>query len=387
MPPPCSALTLLKSPQIAVLPSTLASPARNLLLATSCPRKLHWQRHNSFPGSCLFRGPCANSFVVRALKDAAESAVPQRSLYDASPVHSVGKLKVSEFHTLHYEEYGKPDGKHALVLHGGPGAGCYPNHARMFDTNKWRVVLVDQRGCGKSTPSGCLVENTTQALVADCERLRQHLGIADWVVLGGSWGSTLAVAYAITHPDRIAGIILRGVCLMRPCELDWMYKGGAAALQPKGWIDFLSHLTPAEQQDPLRSYYARLTSDHAPTRDAAARAWLSYEMAVVAQARLEAHYSINGAFLTEPPLLAGIDRIRHIPCIAVQGRLDFVCPVRTAYDLHCAWPEMELRVVPDAGHSMYDSRITHELVCATERMRHVRRRKSEKEIAAVHAAA
>jgi len=360
-------------------------------------------------------------------------------------------MKVSHGHEVYYRVYGNKNApRTALFVHGGPGAGCWPNHARFFDPEKWRIVLVDQRGCGASKPKGCLKGNTTQELVGDFEAIRRELGVDRWMLLGGSWGVALSLAYARAHPDRVSGLVLRGVCLMREVEIDWMFRGGAAALFPKAWSSFVGQLdTEEERRDPLTAYYMRLTSGDSARRRAAASAWAQWEMAVagrtgsqlqvwdgetwtsrsmtdqqrekrlerrgsghppkkqrpasreledghslaasashlvpsspvsgrvpgddgsMAQALLECHYSMNAGFLLEQPLLDTIDRIRHIPCIMVQGRLDFVCPVRTAYDLHAAWPEAELRIVPEACHSMYDPHITHELVGAVARMEEV----------------
>lgn len=437
------------------------------------------------------------------------STPPLRTLYPPAQPTRCGHLRLSPAHELYYETYGSAQGLPAVFLHGGPGAGCYPNHARFFDPARYQVVLLDQRGCGRSRPRGRLQDNHTEALVADLELLRAHLGLAAWVVLGGSWGSTLALAYAQRHPGRVLGMALRGVCLMRPHEVEWMFRrGGAAALRPMGWQRFAAQLgAPGGRgSDPLLGYYARLLSGDSGTRDAAARAWSQWEWAVgggacpdllswdgeawhqlprpapaaappparaagqeakstaaapaaasatgqpggggtqqaqqraapgpaplapdqrappspdsgpgagsmqqlpdpalewhmrwqeggeqareqlqallqlglrqpgeaslsqgATQALLECHYSVHGAFLLEEPLLAHMHHIkgRRFPCIAVQGQADLICPPGTAYDLHQAWPEMELRLVPHAGHSMYDPAIAHELVCATDRL-------------------
>uniref|UniRef100_A0A383VL06 prolyl aminopeptidase n=1 Tax=Tetradesmus obliquus TaxID=3088 RepID=A0A383VL06_TETOB len=477
-----------------------------------------------------------------------QSSSGLRGLYPATTPHTSGYLQVSNLHKVYYEVHGNPQGIPAVVVHGGPGAGCYANHARFFDASTYRIVLLDQRGCGRSTPSGCLAENTTADLVSDLETLRKTLGVHSWLLLGGSWGVALSVAYAQAHPDRVLGLILRGVCLMRPSELQWMYGGGAAALKPLAWGRFAGNCPARERGNPLLSYYKRMLSSDAAERQAAAKAWMGWEMSVgfsnnqdlwvwdgqqwqnqpapatqqqavqlpsaprpastaaaeaaaaaaeaagfpalqrgasvpaevlagsfsnhesssnnsstcttiptattvaagpsgpaaaaeisssnnvnnssissatvlpldntrrpppaaaaaatpqpdwvwglpaqganiqdpevqqliwqglnhqgvaqgAAQALLECHYSVHGAFLLEQPLLEHVQRIRHIPCIAVQGQMDFVCPPTTAVDLSNAWPEMELRLVPGAGHSMYDPPITHELVCATDRMR------------------
>ncbi|GMH32333.1 hypothetical protein BSKO_00167 [Bryopsis sp. KO-2023] len=348
-----------------------------------------------------------------------------RELYDGNKKIESGDLKVSDGHTLYYEVHGNPEGPAALFLHGGPGAGCFENHARFFDPSFWKILLLDQRGCGKSEPTAGLEGNTTQNLVEDIEVLREHLKVESWTLLGGSWGVTLALAYAIAHPNRVSGVVLRGICTMRTEEIDWMYRGGAGSLFPEGWASFLSILSDSEKEDPLASYYKRLTSPDLDTVEKAANRWRRWEMTVMfsgktsekyivkageifnaawepiasimkkkggekkpdkknddvdggkakptrsishAQPLLECHYSINGAFLDEP-LIAGVDRIRDIPCIGVQGRLDFVCPLRTAFDLSNAWPEMELHVIPMAGHSMYDAGVKHALIEATDRMK------------------
>eukprot|EP00873_Tetraselmis_striata_P042940 jgi/Tetstr1/463204/TSEL_008136.t1 len=370
------------------------------------------------------RPSCGGSAVVEKPPpgDAPGAAAPLRTLHPTGRDITSGRLQVSDGHEIFYKVYGNPDASRvALFVHGGPGAGCWPKHARFFDQDKWKVVLVDQRGCGASTPKAQLKGNTTQALVADYEQLRRELGIERWLLLGGSWGVALSLAYAQAHPSRVTGLILRGVCLMRDCEIDWMYRGGVASVYPEAWARFAEHLSEAERADPLVAYYRRLTSEDSSTRSGAASVWGSYEMAVSrapkaqdvawdgaqwvgtsqrkdvssaregsappaappasspvsgvvpspvsAQALLECHYSINGAFLRgEAALLTNVERVRHLPCVLVQGEMDFVCPMRTALDLKRAWPEADLRLVPGAGHSMYEAGITHELVMAVERM-------------------
>mmetsp|Transcript_28088 Transcript_28088/g.72201 ORF Transcript_28088/g.72201 Transcript_28088/m.72201 type:complete len:543 (+) Transcript_28088:24-1652(+) len=450
--------------------------------------------------------------------------------------YDIGQLQVSDVHTIHYYQYGNPQGLPAVFLHGGPGAAAWPNHARFFDLRVWRVVLLDQRGCGASTPRGCLIDNTTEALVSDLEKLRAHLGIASWLVLGGSWGVALGLAYASAHPTRVTGLVLRGICLMRPQEIDWMYKaGGASILKPIAWANFVEGLPEEMRQgDVLSGYLQLLTSPDAATRDNAARNWMHWGFAVgggsskaaliwdgnswswnqhpltqipanwgqrprpdpqplqalqqqhheehqraggdqplkhkslngqnrssavlqqdanaartsaaqkssssssngagkprttpqarakhqplpktgrgssrdqgrgsdealltddllsaqrlnvlssaltfpgdnnmpstTAQALLECAYSAAYAFsLHHHPLLAP-DRIASLQahgvrCIAIHGEADLICPPVTVWDLHRAWPQMQVMVVPGAGHSQYDPRITHELVCAVE---------------------
>ncbi|EFJ45968.1 hypothetical protein VOLCADRAFT_105760 [Volvox carteri f. nagariensis] len=447
-----------------------------------------------------------------------------KGLYDSSdgrPLQA-GYLRVDGgLHDLYYEVHGHEDGAPAVVVHGGPGAGSYLNHTRFFDLNLYKVVLLDQRACGRSTPRGRLVGNNTNALVSDLDALRQHLSIDRWLLFGGSWGVALSLAYALTHPHRVTAMILRGVCAMRQQEIDWMYGGGAGALKPWAWQRFLDHLDPEERKFPLMGYYRRLLSKDVCVRDAAAQSWLEWEMSVgfasnsqlldwdggqwsyqtfptpltsrspprparpspasspaphkpilheqanihstprsvrgvselkkqtpwftagkpahlpgehmaallqeglsfrgdpsmpstTAQAMLECHYSVHGGFLRgrgasvapqdpqmnsakaaraknipvaaasdgsltlggsghELPLLERVHNLSHIPAIAVQGQMDLVCPAITAFDLHNAWPELQLRFVPGAGHSMYDPAITHELVEATALMYDVMR--------------
>ncbi|GJP29662.1 hypothetical protein CLOM_g19294 [Closterium sp. NIES-68] len=472
---------------------------------------------------------------------APPSTPPLRTLYPASAHHAEGFVRVSAIHSLYYRVYGNQAGKPALFLHGGPGAGCWPNHARFFDPAVYRIVLCDQRGAGKSTPAGCLEENTTDLLVADIEALREHLSVDRWaLVMGGSWGTTLALAYAQAHPGRVAAMLLRGVCLLRRREIDWFYRpGGAEALFPFAWRDLMAALHPSQPQqtadspaaaahtradgdggghgdvngDLVAAFYERLTSTDAALRDSAARAWMRWEMSLshfptpsapaallawdgstysfppsplsppppssppsapsspssspsssppsspssssptssssssspsspsppnslpaaappapaaaqasakavaaaagegstgdtaeaeeggtsedgeqrrgtrdtrgrdlmggphisgsVAQARIECHYFHHDGFLSDNQLLHNIDAIRHIPTVIVHGRYDFVCPLVNAIDLHTAWLEAHLRVVPNAGHSMYEPGITHELIEASDFFRNV----------------
>jgi proline iminopeptidase len=274
-----------------------------------------------------------------------------------------------------------------VFLHGGPGGGCLPHHRRYFDPAFWRIVLVDQRGAGRSTPVAELEGNTTQNLIADLERLRLHLGIGQWLVFGGSWGSTLALAYAETHPARCLGLVLRGIFLAGPAELDW-FMHGMRNVFPEAWRAFALFLPEQERGDLLGSYYARLTDPDPAVHLPAAQAWDRYEGAcstllppndpapkfdsdasALAIARIEAHYFSHRAFLIDNQLLASLDRIRHLPCTIVQGRYDVICPPVTADALARAWPEADYVVVPDAGHSVREPGITRELVAAVERMR------------------
>ncbi len=313
----------------------------------------------------------------------------RRRLYPPLRPYRTGRLRVSDLHEIYFEESGNPEGKPALFLHGGPGGGTDPKMRRFFDPARYRIVLLDQRGCGKSRPHAALAENTTWHLVEDIERLREHLGIPRWLVFGGSWGSTLALAYAETHPARVTELVLRGIFLLRRWELEWFYQspGGAAALFPDLWERYIEPIPAAERGDMMRAYYARLTSEQPAMRAHAAQIWSSWEGATSylrtsadyvakfasgpyaeAFARIECHYFVNGGFFhSDGQLLENVERIRHIPAVIVQGRYDVVCPMRSAWDLHRAWPEADLRIVPDAGHSAFEKGNLHELVSATDR--------------------
>ena len=325
----------------------------------------------------------------RRFKSPRRRSARLRELYPPIRPRVQGHLRVSDLHEVYFEESGNPRGKPAVFLHGGPGGGTDPRVRRFFDPRRYRIVLMDQRGCGRSRPHASLVDNTTWHLVADLERLRVHLDIDSWLVFGGSWGSTLALAYAQAHPDRVSELVLRGIFLLRRWELDWLYQdpGGAAALFPDLWEDYVAPIPPEERGDMVSAYYRRLTSEDPAEVRKAARAWSRWEGATsflrlnraylarfdaadyaAAFARIECHYFINRGFLrSDDQLLAEVDRMRHIPGVIVQGRYDVVCPVRSAWDLHRAWPEAQLAVVPDAGHSALEPGITHELVSATDR--------------------
>jgi proline iminopeptidase len=311
------------------------------------------------------------------------------TLYPAIRPYRKAYLRVSQLHELYYEESGNPEGKPVVVLHGGPGAATNPAMRRFFDPKRYRIVLFDQRGCGASRPHAELRENSTWELVADIETLRQHLGIERWMAFGGSWGSTLALAYAERHPERVTELVLRGIFLLRRSELEWFYQSplGAASIYPDLWEKYLAPIPRAERHDMIQAYYRRLTSDSAATRAAAAYAWSSWEGAAsflrtnanyiakfanpsyaAAFARIEAHYFVNRGFLdSDDQLLRDVARIRNISGVIVQGRYDMVCPMRSAWDLHRAWPQSQLHVVPDAGHSAMEVGITRELVGATDR--------------------
>jgi proline iminopeptidase len=295
------------------------------------------------------------------------------------------RLRVSAIHELHVEEAGNPSGPPAVFFHGGPGAGLSSIHRRFFDPSFWRVVLFDQRGSGQSTPLGELRENTTWDLVEDAERIRTHLGIEKWLAFGGSWGSTLALAYAERHPARVTGLILRGIFLARKSEIDWSFTDGARRIWPDGWDAFVAPLTPRERGSVVRAYHRRLTSDDAGERREAALAWNAFEGVAshlvpdvhppaekdvpgeIALARIEAHYFVNDSFLeTDDQLLRDASRLRAIPGVIVQGRYDLVCPVQSAWDLARAWPEGRLVIVPAAGHAADEPGISSALVEATE---------------------
>ena len=300
--------------------------------------------------------------------------------------YASGRLPLDAIHTMHWEACGKRSGAPLVFLHGGPGGGCLPHHRRFYDPAFWNIVLADQRGAGQSTPPAELAGNTTQNLIADLEQLRVHLRIERWMLFGGSWGSTLALAYAQAHPDRVTGLVLRGIFLATPPELDW-FMHGMGTIFPEAWQTFAEFLPPAERNDLLGNYYRRLTDPDAAVHLPAAHAWDRYESAcstllpqpdalatsdsdaaALAIARIEAHYFVHRAFLADHALLAGIDRIRHLPCTIVQGRYDIVCPPVTATALAHAWPEAEFVVVPDAGHSVREPGITRELLAAVRRM-------------------
>ena len=311
----------------------------------------------------------------------------RRTLYPPIEPFNTGFLDVSPLHRLYFEECGNPKGKPVVFLHGGPGAGCNATVRRFFDPQRYRIVLFDQRGCGRSKPHASLEDNTTWHLVADIEQLRVHLRIECWQVFGGSWGSTLALAYAQTHPDRVTELVLRGIFLLRRSELEWFYQRGCDALYPDAWEGFLAAIPESEHGDLMSAYHRRLTDPDPSVRIAAAKAWSIWEGATsflyqdprhvagvgqddfaLAFARIECHYFVNAGFLQrDAQLLHNVDRIRHIKAVIVQGRYDVVCPMRSAWDLHRAWPEAELHVVPDAGHSALEAGITDQLIRATDR--------------------
>ena len=308
-------------------------------------------------------------------------------LYPPIEPYNTGKLQVSPLHTIYFEESGNPAGKPVIFLHGGPGGGSDPKQRRFFHPEKYRIVNFDQRGCGKSTPYASLEANTTWDLVADIEKIRRHLAIDRLQVFGGSWGSTLALAYSQTHPERVPELVLRGIFLLRRQEIEWFYQRGASVLYPDAWEPYLNHIPETERVDLLSAYYRRLTSDDAAVRLAAAKIWSAWEGATsklipdpafaghyeedefaLAFARIEAHYFFNRGFLeTDGQLLSNASRIRGIPGVIVQGRYDVVCPMESAWALHRAWPEADLIITPDSGHSALDPPNSRALVAATDK--------------------
>lgn len=311
------------------------------------------------------------------------------ALYPALEPYRTGTLDVGDGHTVYFEECGNPRGEPALLVHGGPGGGSNPTMRRFHDPNHYRIVLFDQRGCGRSTPNASLEANTTWHLVADMERLREHLDIERWQLFGGSWGSTLALAYAETHPQRVASLILRGIFLVRRAELEWFYQEGCSWIYPDAFASYQQVIPLAERGDMIAAYYRRLTDPDPQVRLAAAKAWSVWEASTlsllqdaerirhfgadayaIAFARIECHYFVNGGFFaSDDQLLADAGRLRDIPGTIVHGRYDVVTPVKNAWDLKRVWPTAELRIVADAGHAMSEPGIAHELVSATRRHR------------------
>ena len=309
-----------------------------------------------------------------------------RTLYPELEPFDSGTLQVSALHRLHYEQCGNPNGKPVVLLHGGPGAGCSPKMRRFHDPKRYRIVLFDQRGSGRSTPHADLTDNTTWDLVADIEKLREHLGIDRWQAFGGSWGSTLALAYAQTHPERVTELVLRGIFMLRRWELEWFYQGGCHRLFPDSWEHYLAPIPSVEHGDLISAYHRRLTSPDAQVRLDAARAWSVWEASTsflrqdpgfidahkadafaLAFARIECHYFVNGGFFeVEDQLLRDANRIRGIPGTIVHGRYDVVCPLQNAWDLHRAWPEARLEICPNSGHSAFEAEITDALIRATD---------------------
>ena len=293
-------------------------------------------------------------------------------------------LKVDAIHEIYVEESGNPQGLPVLFVHGGPGAGCEDKHRSYFDPNLYRIVLFDQRGAGRSRPHAELQANTTMDLVADMERIRTELGIDKWVLFGGSWGSTLSLVYAETHPQRVLGLVLRGIFLCRPQEIHWFYQEGANRLFPDYWRDFLAPIPEAERHDLLHAHHRRLTGGDEVARMRSAEAWSVWEgrtatltprkevvdffsdpRVALSLARIEAHYFVNHIFLKPNQILRDVHKLANIPGVIVHGRYDVVCPIENAWDLHQAWPEARLEIIPDAGHSASEPGIVNALVQAT----------------------
>jgi proline iminopeptidase len=312
-----------------------------------------------------------------------------RNFYPAiQPFHSEF-LKVSALHSVYVEQCGNPNGRPIIFLHGGPGGGCNADHRRYFDPDHYRIILFDQRGAGRSTPAAELKENTTWDLVNDIETIRKHYGIQDWIVFGGSWGSTLALAYAIAHPEKVKGLILRGIFLCRPSEIKWFYQEGASQIFPDAWEIYYNHIPENERHDLVSAYHKRLIDPNLNIRLAAARIWSQWEAATsrlyvspesieefeeptlaLQFARIECHYFMNNSFFTTNNyLIENIAKIRHIPSTIVQGRYDVVCPARSAWELHTAWPETELDIIADAGHSATEPGIKSKLIEATDKFK------------------
>ncbi|MBK1649397.1 prolyl aminopeptidase [Rhabdochromatium marinum] len=309
----------------------------------------------------------------------------QDSLYPAIEPYTTEFLDVGAGHQLYIEQSGNPAGQPALFLHGGPGAGCSAGHRRFFDPDRYRIILFDQRGCGRSTPHASIDSNTTWDLVADIERLRAHLQVERWLVFGGSWGSTLALAYAEHHPEAVSALVLRGIFLCRPEEIHWFYQQGASRIFPDYWQDFLAPIPPVEHLDLLRAYAERLFGPSGAEQTAAARAWSLWEgrcstlwpnrelrdsfaadAFALALARIECHYFLHQAFLEPDQLLRDIGAVRNIPGVIVHGRYDSVCPMASAWELHQAWPEAEFNIIPDAGHAAFEPATARALVAATD---------------------
>jgi proline iminopeptidase len=309
-----------------------------------------------------------------------------RTLYPPIEPYESGMLDVGDGHVVYYERSGTRGAKPAVFLHGGPGGGISPNHRRLFDPALYDVILFDQRGCGRSTPHASLEANTTWHLVADMERLRTLMGVERWLVFGGSWGSTLALAYAETHPKRVSELVLRGIFTVSKAELDWYYQFGASEVFPDKWATFQAPIPEAERGDMRAAYRERLTGDNPVVQIEAAKAWSLWEGETLtllpdpaiasgfenphfalAFARIENHYFVHGGWLEEGQLIRDAARLQHIPGTIVQGRYDMVCPVRTAYALHKAWRQADFRLIEGAGHAWSEPQILDELIRATER--------------------
>ncbi len=332
---------------------------------------------------------CA-AFEMSAVNDLGSGAL-RTDLFPEIEPYASGRMALDTRHTMYWETSGNPDGVPVVFLHGGPGSGASPSHRRFFDPARYRIVIFDQRGSGRSTPLGAIEDNTTPLLVADIERLRRHLKIERWLVFGGSWGSTLALAYGEAHPDRCLGFVLRGIFLCRPSEIEW-FLYGMRNVFPDTWRNFAEFIPAAERADLLGAYRKRLEDPDPAVHLPAARTWSLYEGAcstlmpsedamkhfgddsvALGLARIEAHYFAHDIFLPRDSLLENVGRIRHLPCVIVQGRYDMVCPAVSAFDLKASWPEAELIVVPDAGHSAWEPGIRARLVAAVARFAEMHR--------------
>lgn len=309
-----------------------------------------------------------------------------RVLYPPIEAYNSFMMPVGDGHSIHVEEAGNPNGKPVIFIHGGPGGGIDPDHRRYFDPKKWRIILFDQRGCGKSTPFASIENNTTWKLVGDIEAIRERLAITKWHVFGGSWGSTLALTYALSHTDRIKGLIVRGIFLLRKSEIDWFYQHGASEIYPDAWEDFLAPIPENERSHLVDAYYKRLTSTDESIVKMAAKAWSIWEGRTSklipdsklvdhfggdhfsqAFARIECHYFYNKGFFDEDGwLLKNAHRLKGIKGFIVQGRYDMPCPARSAWDLHKAWPDAQLEIIANAGHSSSEPGITDALIRATD---------------------
>lgn len=308
-----------------------------------------------------------------------------RTLYPDIHPYAEHMIAVDDHHSLYVEESGNAHGIPVLFVHGGPGGGTSPAHRSFFDPEKYRIILFDQRGCGRSRPHASLQDNTSQALVTDMEVIRQQLNVDQWLLFGGSWGSTLSLLYAQTHPERVSGLILRGIFLCRQQDIQWFYQRGASAIFPDYWLEYEKVVPEDERGDMLTAYYRLLTSDNEIARMAAAKAWSVWEgrcstldpngdlvdhfadpHVALAMARIEAHYFINHAFMDANQLLNNTDRIRHLPTVIVHGRYDMVCPIEQAFALQQQLPNAELHIVRDAGHSAFEPGITDNLIAATD---------------------
>ena len=318
--------------------------------------------------------------------DSTAADPPLRQLYPSIEPFRTGVLDVGEGHQVYWELCGNPAGTPAVFLHGGPGSGCRADHRRLFDPDKYCVLLFDQRGCGRSTPHACIEANTTWHLVSDIEKLRAQLGVQEWLVFGGSWGSTLALAYAQAHPERVCALVVRGIFTARREELLWYYQEGASWMFPDEWEHFVAPIPPQERHDLMAAYHRRLTGTDEKARIEAAVAWSRWEGRTItllpdasvdathsdphyalAFSRIENHYFVNNGFLADQQLLRGADKLHGIPGVIVQGRYDMATPAKTAWELHKAWPEAEFHLVNDAGHAFSEPGILDRLIRSTDR--------------------